>query len=146
MIRTAYLAHPLGQGEDREKNRRNAAIWGCWIAENFNRAVSADWIWLSGVWSEDKRELGIELDKVHVRRCDEIWLCGPRLSPGMQIELDEFRTAKGKTLYSVEAALHAGTPSPMVINLVQLGLELPSVMIGDLELRVSSMLKDLGVE
>ena len=41
-----YVAHPLGQGADREANRRAAADWAGWIAETFRVAISADWrIW-----------------------------------------------------------------------------------------------------
>jgi hypothetical protein len=112
--RTSYLAHPLGAGEDREKNRKNAAIWGAWIVDRFDRAVSADWIWMSGVWNEEKRELGLSVDIVHVRNSEEIWLCGPRISPGMNVELHAYLTL-GSPI---------NTPR-CVIDVTPLGLELP---------------------
>jgi hypothetical protein len=52
-------------------------------------APVADWITLSGVLSEDEgRERGMEIDCVLLSRCDEVWLVGGRISPGMQIEAD----------------------------------------------------------
>lgn len=90
-MRVIYVAHPLGHGEDRESNRRNAAEWAGWIAETFNVAISADWIVLSGVWTEDKRELGLATDLEMVSRADEVWQVGPCVSPGMKIEGEHAR-------------------------------------------------------
>jgi hypothetical protein len=36
----------------------------------------------------EERALGMKLDIDQLRACDEIWLCGERLSPGMLAELD----------------------------------------------------------
>ena len=49
---TVYVAHPLGQGPDRETNRVNAAKWCAWIARTFKCATIADWIVISGQWEE----------------------------------------------------------------------------------------------
>jgi len=85
-MKVIYVAHPLGRGEDREENRRAAAAWAGWIAETFKVAISADWIVLSGVWTEDKRDLGLAADMEMVSRSDEVWMVGPRLSDGMKLE------------------------------------------------------------
>lgn len=89
-MKIVYVAHPLGSGPDREQNRRNAAEWCAFFAEHYNIAPVADWIVLSGIWDEQPnyRWRGIEIDKALVARCDEVWLCGGRISPGMQIEKD----------------------------------------------------------
>lgn len=88
-----YLAHPLGSGPDREKNRLNAAKWAAYIAEYFDVAPSCSWVVLSSVWPETEqyRDLGIALDKQMVAQCEEIWLVGGRISVGMQIEADTAR-------------------------------------------------------
>lgn len=96
-MKVVYVAHPLGMGEDREQNRRNAALWVAWLAEHYGIAPVADWIVLSGVWPESMRELGLKIDLALIERCDEIWLVGGRVSPGMQIELEEARRL-GKTV------------------------------------------------
>lgn len=85
-MKVIYMAHPLGMGEDRERNRLNAMQWVGWICETFGVAVIADWITLAGVWTEDKRDRGLAIDLALVERCDEIWLVGGRVSPGMDIE------------------------------------------------------------
>lgn len=36
----------------------------------------------------EERALGMKLDIDQLRACDEIWLCGERVSPGMQAEVD----------------------------------------------------------
>jgi hypothetical protein len=85
----AYIAHPLGAGPDRERNRANAARWVAWIARTHNVAPIADWIVLSGEWEEtaENRERGLAIDLELVERCDAIFLVGGRVSPGMQQEL-----------------------------------------------------------
>jgi ParB/RepB/Spo0J family partition protein len=45
---------------------------------------------VSGLWDETHRERGLAIDKALVVRCDEVWLCGGRVSPGMR---EEARTA-----------------------------------------------------
>lgn len=82
-----YVAHPLGSGPDREQNRQNAARWCAWVAES-SAAPVADWIVLSGVWTEDKRALGLEVDFALIERCHAVVLVGGRVSPGMQLEAD----------------------------------------------------------
>lgn len=34
----------------------------------------------------ENREWGLSCDKAHIERCDEVWLVGPRVSPGMALE------------------------------------------------------------
>ncbi len=86
-MRVVYLAHPLGDGTDRALNRANAARWVAWATLVHQVAVVADWITLSGELSEEHRELGLRCDLALIERCDEIWLCGGRVSPGMAKEL-----------------------------------------------------------
>ncbi len=81
-----YVAHPLGAGDDREKNRLNASRWCAWLAESRGIVPVAPWIILSAVWSEDLRELGLSIDFRAIERCDVIYLVGGRVSPGMALE------------------------------------------------------------
>lgn len=84
-----YIAHPLGAGPDRERNRENAAKWVAWA---FRQGVSpvADWIILSGelVETPQNRAAGLECDLSLIERVDEVWLVGGRISPGMRLEAD----------------------------------------------------------
>lgn len=91
MMRRVYLAHCLSAHlrEDIDANRAAAAAaWGAFVSKFFKVAVSADWIWLSGVLSEtqENREWGLACDKAQIERCDELWMVGPRVSGGMTIE------------------------------------------------------------
>jgi hypothetical protein len=93
-VRVVYVAHPLGSGIDRERNRINASKWCAWLAKTYGVAPVADWITLSGQWDEspENRDLGLRIDVELVKRCDEIILVGGRVSPGMAIEAEAART------------------------------------------------------
>lgn len=110
-----YIAHPLGAGLDREANRVNAARWCAWAACTRGVAPVADWIILSGELDEspENRTLGLACDVALVARCDEVWLVGGRVSPGMQAEAD--------------AARDLGIP---VVDLTSLGYAAPEVSGG----------------
>lgn len=89
-MKVVYIAHPLGAGPGREFNRRRASRWVAWAAEQ-GVAPVADWIILSGQWDEARREQGLDIDMALVERCDEVWLVGGRISPGMALEADKAR-------------------------------------------------------
>jgi hypothetical protein len=85
-MKTVYIAAPLGGGEQREVNRLRAERWVCWAAEAMGVAPVATWTTLAAAWDESKRDLGLAIDVALVERCDEIWMVGGRISPGMMIE------------------------------------------------------------
>ena len=68
-MRIVYIAHRLGAGEDRETNRREAARWVAWAAQQ-GVAPVATWITLAGEWSEDMLDLGLVIDCELVRRLE----------------------------------------------------------------------------
>lgn len=103
-----YVAHPFTPTEEEiskymlpnmgrgtavsaacHDNRERASRWVAWVA-NSGFCPQATWIVLTGQWTEKEgRELGLELDKMLIARCDELWLVGGRISSGMQIEREE---------------------------------------------------------
>lgn len=107
------MAHPLGAGPDRERNRKNAARWVAWLASTFGVAVIADWIVLSGEWAEtpENRDKGLAFDLALVERADEVWLVGGRVSPGMAME-----------------ASHASKLGKTVVDMTHLGYEAPTAL------------------
>ena len=107
--RAIYIAHPLGNGPDREENRARAARWVGWFARAFDIAPIADWIVLSGVWGEEHRVLGMDIDRELVARSDELWLCGGKITDGMHDE-----------------ALWADTWGKPIVDFTDLGPEPPS--------------------
>jgi hypothetical protein len=82
-----YIAHPLGNGPNREANRARAGRCLAWAATQGVIPV-ASWITLTGVWAETKgnREAGLALDLAQLARCDQLWTFGD--SPGVRIERD----------------------------------------------------------
>lgn len=106
-----YIAHPLGSGSDREANRQRAMRWVRWAAEK-GVAPIADWIILASEWreSDEHRAAGLAIDVELVKRCDELWLVGGRVSRGMRVEAD--------------AAIAAGL---IVRDMTHLGAEPPVV-------------------
>ena len=86
-----YVAHPLGAGPDRERNRAEAArLLGELQKHHPNRVFVGSWITLAETWPEDAehREAGIAADLALIDHCSSLWLTGPRISNGMQLELD----------------------------------------------------------
>lgn len=88
-MRAVYVAHQLA-GPLAARNRLNASEWCGRIAKEFLVSVSANWIVLSGQWPEtpENRELGLRCDFASILRCNELWLVGGRVSPGMAQERD----------------------------------------------------------
>jgi len=91
-MRRIYLAAPLSAPTRKgvAANRTLAASWAAWISKTFKVAVSADWIWLSGVLSEteENRRWGLACDCVHVASCQELWMVGAHISSGMLHEME----------------------------------------------------------
>ena len=78
-----YLAHPLGYGDDRDANVPEAELWLEWAARQ-GVAPVASWITLARFWGPELREACIELNNAILRRCDQYWMCGARVSDGMK--------------------------------------------------------------
>ncbi len=86
-MKVVYIAAPLTADtpEGIAENRRVGALWAAWAAlSGFSPVCS--WIVLTGVLSEEHRELGLKCDCAQVERRDSVWLCGGRISGGMRVE------------------------------------------------------------
>lgn len=91
LLPLCYVAHPLGGGEDRDANIEAAGAILAVLQKMYPEKVFvASWITLARYYPEtpENREAGIKADLALISHCQEIWLCGPRLSPGMQQELE----------------------------------------------------------
>ena len=86
-MKHVYIAHPLGGNDRRERNRRIAQRWVVWAAES-GVVPYATWTILAMAWDESRREQGLQIDFAQISRCDELWLVGGRVSPGMSLERD----------------------------------------------------------
>ena len=83
----AYIAHQLGAGPDRERNRQSAARWVGWLSERYYIEPVCPWIVLASIWPETMRERGLEIDRAAIERCGLLIACGPSLSAGMRMEM-----------------------------------------------------------
>ncbi|TAK10585.1 MAG: hypothetical protein EPO32_14740 [Anaerolineae bacterium] len=97
--RPVYVAHPLNAptAEERESNRARAARWVAWLADRYLLSPVADWVVLSGVWTEDRRETGLECDRALVALVGTVIAVGPRMSDGMRLEAGWARVAVDMT-------------------------------------------------
>ena len=101
----AYIAHCLAG--DVRGNLRRATAWVGWLSERYYIEPVCPWIVLASVWPETMRDLGLEIDRAAVKRCGLVIACGPRISPGMSIEIQsakDFVDITGLTLLAQEDA------------------------------------------
>jgi hypothetical protein len=94
-MKVVYIAHPLSAPtiEGIEENRQSAALWAAWAAVSEGVSPSCSWVVLTGVLPEspENRSLGLACDVAQVERCDEVWLVGGRVTPGMALEAERAR-------------------------------------------------------
>lgn len=106
-MKVVYIAAPLGSGFQRDINRARAERWVSWAGEQ-GVAPVATWTTLAKFWPETRLEQGLAIDFALLERCDEVWLVGGRISPGMALELK-----------------HAQLGNVRVVDLTHLGEEPP---------------------
>lgn len=89
-MKVVYIAHGFSAPtiEEMSANRARAAKWVAWAAVTQDVSPVCSWIVLTAELPETPgmRTLGLEIDKAQVKRCDEIWMCGGRVTSGMAIE------------------------------------------------------------
>jgi hypothetical protein len=83
-----YMAHPIGG--DPEGNLARARRWMRWILDHYPMvAVCVPWLPYVEVlddYDPEHRDRGVRDDLEILKRCDEVWLVGDRVSPGMEAE------------------------------------------------------------
>ena len=87
-MKLVYIAHALSG--DWEGGVR-AAKGYAYVAAQAGYLPVAPYVLMDGILDDtdpDERALGMKLDIDQLRACDEIWLCGERVSAGMQAEED----------------------------------------------------------
>ncbi len=112
-MKVVYMAHPCGAPTKVQHlaNLERAKRWFAWAITK-NAAVIADWIIYCEVWDDFDPELraeGLEHDDAMIKRCDEFWMVGGKVTDGMQ------RGMKSASLHGV-----------IVRDLTHLGKEPPA--------------------
>ena len=117
-----YLAHPLGS--DVDNNAARAVRWLAWLMEREpEHTIIAPWLPFVNVFrlrgeaaatdtGHPFRERVMCDNLASVKRCDGVVLCGGRISPGMQQEVD------------------AAQPGDWIFDLTELGDEPAAARIG----------------
>lgn len=86
--RIVWMCHPVAG--DVQANLVRAKRWLRWLYSKFDDVdFAADWIVCCEVMEDAdpaQRERGFRFDEEMVRRCDEVWLVGGRISSGMARE------------------------------------------------------------
>lgn len=109
----AYMAHPIGRGDQRKENITRALRWQRYLVVATPYAICTPWLpYVLTLEEETHRERGVADDLEIARRCDRIILCGGRLSDGMRREEDLFKSL-GKP---VEDMLHLGEEPPSLVE------------------------------
>lgn len=100
-MRTIYLAHPLAG--DVASNLARARRWLQWAYRNHREVVVlAPWMHEVELLAEDDadpvvREAALRRCAVVARLCDEVWLVGGRVTPGMEREAAAARFVRDLT-------------------------------------------------
>lgn len=87
-----YLAHPVGPNDfdSLETNLDDGAKWWAFLARR-GIFVDATWYGLCMVlddYDPEDRKLGMEIDKIVLKKCDGLILTGKIVSEGMKEELE----------------------------------------------------------
>lgn len=92
-MKVVYIACPVGAPtfEGIHENLRKAKAWVGWAARQGVSPVASyiplcEALLAGGVETSEARELGIACDMAVLAKCDEVWMCGPIVSKGMQEE------------------------------------------------------------
>lgn len=92
-MKIVYLAHPLSAPTKSgiDANIRKAKLWYKWACDHYwpDHAFNAMWITNCEVYEDANqrdREIGMQRNFAHIKRCDELWLLGLDISTGMEQE------------------------------------------------------------
>lgn len=90
-----YIAHPVrplaGSFEQERLNLQYAEEWVRWAIIEAGVLAVAPYLGLCRALNDseaNERSKGVAVSLRLVRKCDEIWLCGPRISSGMRQEAE----------------------------------------------------------
>lgn len=107
----AYVAHPVGDGEDRARNLQNVSKWFLALFHaGKHLALCVPWKIYVDNLTEEHKARAMRDDLAILGTCNAIILVGGRISPGMKTELF---TAQVKGI--------------QVLDLIDLGFEAPDI-------------------
>jgi hypothetical protein len=89
-MRVIYLCHPVSGDVPGNLAAAKKIIRELEDADP-GIAIVASWITECEIWDDadpEQRAAGLRRDLAVLAKCDEVWLCGPRVSAGMQLEAD----------------------------------------------------------
>lgn len=99
-MKLVFIAHRLGS-VNREEKRLEAERWLEWAARQGVVPI-APWITLAKFWDESRRAECMKLNNEALRRCEEYWMCGKEIGPGM-LEQQKLAELHGLSIRRFEA-------------------------------------------
>lgn len=87
-MKLVYIAHPVAG--DTATNLKSAASWVRWAARQNGVIPVAPYFQSLAAFDEDtpeEREEGFQIGLKFLQFCQELWVCGDRISEGMQREI-----------------------------------------------------------
>ena len=111
-MKVVYICSPYrGSEEEIAENVKNARIW-CNKALMHGCAPLAPHLYMPPLLADEipsERETALAVCRELVSRCDCVWVCGPKVTEGMQIEIEHARLM-GKPIGHIDSGaeqLHA---------------------------------------
>lgn len=87
MKKMVYICSPYSG--DIERNTEKAREYSRYAVEQGVTPLTPHLMLPQFISEDEERELAIALDLVFLGRCDELWVFGGRISPGMKTEIKE---------------------------------------------------------
>lgn len=107
------MMHPLGDGANRERNRKLACLWQAEIQRAHPEwLVLAPWIGLSGAWSEEHRAEGMAVQFATIDLCGGGVITGPLDGPMIAHPMNGLRSYEGVSPGMCEELLYFGREHP----------------------------------
>jgi len=106
-MKTVYICSPYrGSAEEIAENVENARIW-CAMALRNGYTPVAPHLYIPPLLSDEistERETALAVCRELVSRCDCLWVCGNKVTEGMQIEIEHARLI-GKPIKHVDSGI-----------------------------------------
>jgi hypothetical protein len=108
-MKQVYLAHPLSAPTSTGivHNKEQAQLWLQWACDNYRGTHCFSMMWLlecANVYTpeqeEESRPAGMKRCLGNIKRCDELWLTGVKVSSGMADE-GEYARRCGYRVYDL---------------------------------------------
>lgn len=89
--RLAYVSHPIGYGDEAQRNMTNASAWIRFLVEHTRWALACPWFAYRVILPVELQGRALVDQVTILQRCDLLVICGGAVSPHMEHELTAAR-------------------------------------------------------